>query len=149
MRLVVQRQVRADLLPALAAVRRPVDVLAARVDRVVIVRRDGDRKRPVEAILHVAGRRADGDLRPDLDFAHLPRALVEALDGAAEAAEPGAGRPDDVVVDRIGNRQAALAARRPNATGRAESGCASASSACFAMRLLLGPRVEGPSCRLP
>ena len=111
MRLVVQRQVRADLLPALPAVRRPVDVLAARVDRVVIVRRDGDRKRPVEAILHVTGRRADGDFRPYLDFAHLPRALVEALYGTAEAPEPGAGGPDDVVVDRIRNREAALTAR--------------------------------------
>src|SRR5207253_10964934 len=39
-----------------------------------------------------------------------PRALVESLDRAAEAPIPGAARPDDVVVHRIGNRPAAFAA---------------------------------------
>src|SRR5438067_1666585 len=85
-------------------------VLAACVDRVVIVRRDRDRERPVEAILHGAGRCADGHLGPDLHLARLTRAFVEPLHGSAEAAKSGAGRPDDVVVHRIGNRPSALAA---------------------------------------
>ena len=45
------REIGADHLPALAAIRRTVDVLAADVQRVVIVRRHRERHRPVEAIL--------------------------------------------------------------------------------------------------
>ncbi len=52
LRAVVERQIRADHLPALTAVGRPVDVLAADVDRVVVVRRDVERRVPHEAILH-------------------------------------------------------------------------------------------------
>ncbi len=91
---------------------------------------------------------ADGRLRPDLDFARLPRALVEALDGAAEAAVAGAAGPDDVVVDRVGHGPSALAAgdRMPQAARNRPAG---SSSDCFAIRLLLGPRVDGPSWRLP
>ena len=110
-RLVVEREIGADLLPALAAVRRAVHVLRPGIHDVVIVRRDRERERPVEPVSHVARRRADGDLGPDLDFAHLTRAFVEAFYGSTEAAEAGARRPDDVVVDGIGNRPAALAAR--------------------------------------
>src|SRR6185295_2699790 len=106
---VVERQIGADRLPGLAAVGRAMHELRPRIDRVVIVRRDGDRERPVEAVLQVARGGTDRGLRPDLDLARHPRALVEPLDGAAEAAEAGAARPDDVVVDRIGNRPAALA----------------------------------------
>ena len=114
---IVERQVGADHLPGLTAVGRAVHVLRSGVDGVVIVRRNRHRKRPVESVLHVAGRRADGRLRPDFDLARLPRPLVVALDGPADAAEPGAARPDDVVVRRIGNRPPALAAgdRMPHA----------------------------------
>ena len=56
LRLVVERQVRADHLPALAAVGRAVHVLAADVDRVVIVRRDVQRRVPHEAVPHALGR---------------------------------------------------------------------------------------------
>ena len=48
--LVVERQVRTDLLPALAAVGRLMDELAAGVDLVVIVRRDVERRVPDEAV---------------------------------------------------------------------------------------------------
>ena len=41
----------------------------------------------------------------------LARTLVEALHGTAQAAVAGAGRPDDVVVDGIWNRPAALSTR--------------------------------------
>ena len=102
-----------------------------------------DRERPVEAVLHVAGGRADRRLRPDLDLARLPRPLVEALDGAADAAEAGAARPDDVVVDRIGNRPAALAAgdRVPHAA-RNRSGD-------VLVRLLRETAVARPARRRP
>src|SRR4029077_12030732 len=58
-------------------------------------------------------------LRPDFDLARLSRALVVALHGPADAPEPGAARPDDVAVRRIGNRPPALAAgdRMPHAAG--------------------------------
>src|SRR6185503_14278713 len=109
-RFVVQREIGADLLPALTAIRRAVHVLTAGIDGVVIVRRERERERPVEAVLHVGRGGADGHLGPDLHLAHLARALVEPLHRSAEAPEAGAGRPDDVVVDRIGNGPAALAA---------------------------------------
>src|SRR5262249_18742897 len=73
-------------------------------------RRDSNRKSPVEPVLQVAGRHADRQLRPDLHFARLTGPFIEALDRAAQAAEAGAARPDDVVVDRIGDGKAALAA---------------------------------------
>ena len=108
---IVQRQVGTDHLPRLAAIGRPVHVLRPRVDRVVIVRRNRQGKGPVEAVLQIGCGHADRDLRPDLDLARLPRALVEALHRAAETAVSRSARPHDVAVDRIGNRPAAFAAR--------------------------------------
>ena len=52
--LVVEREVGPDHLPALAAVARAMHVLAADVDRVVVVRRDVERRVPHEAVLHAA-----------------------------------------------------------------------------------------------
>src|SRR5262249_46737790 len=87
-----------------------MDVLAAGVDRVVIVRRQRERKGPVEAVLDGRRRRANRDLGPDLDSAALPRPFVESFDRASQASKAGAGCPDDVVVDRTGTRPAALPA---------------------------------------
>src|SRR5439155_996240 len=92
--LVVQREVWTDFLPALAAVGRLMQVLAADVDLVVIVRRDMERRVPDEAVLQV-GRRAVRVLGPYFDVAHLAPALVVANDDAADAAGAGRGGPDD------------------------------------------------------
>ena len=103
---------------------------------------------------------ADRRFRPDLDLARLARPLVEALDGAAEAAVAGAGRPDDVVVGRVGNRPAALAAsdrvpqaarnradrRRPRTASRA--GCCSAR-ASTARPADCRRRCRASDCRSP
>src|SRR5205814_6788102 len=106
--LVVERQIRADHLPALAAVRRHVDELAARVNAVVIVRRDRQRHRPHEAELHVRRREPDGALRPDLYVLRLARAFVVAHHDPAHAPGSGRRRPDDVGIGRVGCRPAAL-----------------------------------------
>ena len=110
LRLVAGGEVGTDRLPALTAVRGPVHVLAAGINRVVIVRRDGQRKRPVEPVFDTSRGCAHRHFGPDFHFACLMGALVEPLDRAAQAAESGAGRPDDVVVRRIGNRPSAFAA---------------------------------------
>src|SRR6185503_243697 len=94
-RLVVQRQIRADHLPALSAVGGLMHVLAADVDLVVVVRRNRQRHRPVEPVLQIGGN-AVGLIRPDLDVAGLPPPLVVAHDDAADAAGAGGAGPDDV-----------------------------------------------------
>ena len=83
--LVVQREVRTDLLPALTAVGRLVHVLAADVDSVPIVRRDRKRRRPHESILQIR-RYAVGIVRPHFDIARLAPVLFIANDDAADAA---------------------------------------------------------------
>ena len=146
-RLVVQRQVGADHLPALAAVGRAVHVLAADVDRVADraarcgaarPRRSGTSDRP-------AGRSC---CRPDLDVARLPPALVVAHDDAADAAGAGRGRPDDVRSRPDRAWPSRSRRRRPSATCRAECR-ADRRSRRLHRRLLLGPRYDGPSCLLP
>src|SRR5262249_41598303 len=107
--LVVQRQIGAYLLPALAAVGRLMDVLAAGVDLVVIVRRDVERRVPHEAVLEIR-RHAVLVVGPHLDVAQRRRALVVAHEDAADAARARGGGPDDVGIARIRRRPAALAA---------------------------------------
>ena len=68
----LRRQVRADHLPALAAVRRLEDHLAAVVDGVVIERIDRQRRRPVTAVLEL-GRRRIERVNPRADRARAPR----------------------------------------------------------------------------
>src|SRR5579864_2022043 len=118
-RLVVQGEVGADHLPGGAGVGGLVDVLAADVDAVVVVRGDGQRERPEEAVLQVGGRPAGRPPGPDLDAARGVGAHVVAGDDAAAAAGAGGAGPDDVRVLRIGRRPAALAAADagPHAAG--------------------------------
>src|SRR6202023_1292772 len=108
--LVVQGEVGADHLPGDAAVGGLVDVLAADVDPVVVMRGDGQRERPIEAVLQVGGRPAGRRPGPDLDAARGVGAHVVAGDDAADAAGAGRAGPDDVRVLRIGRRPPALAA---------------------------------------
>ncbi len=104
-RLVVGGEVRRDHLPGVAPVRGTVDVLAADVHGVVIVRRDVDRERPVPAKPEVRRRPPVGGLGPHAHRAHLPGAMVVPLQAPVVAT-----RPHDVAVGRIGDAEAALAA---------------------------------------
>ena len=69
--LIVQRQVRADDLPAIAPVGGDVDVLTADVDLVVIVRRNQNREFPIEPVFHFGCRSAFRAFRPHFDIARL------------------------------------------------------------------------------
>ena len=106
---VVQRQVRADHLPALAAVASAVHVLAPYVDRLVVVRGDVHGGIPDEAVPDTLCR-APALLRPHLDAPPLAPFLLVAHHDAAHHARPGGRGPDDVGVDRIRGGKPALAA---------------------------------------
>src|SRR5207253_130407 len=84
-RLVVAGQVGRDLLPALPLVAAAEQNLGGVVERVGIVRRDHDRRVPLEAVLQVLARLADRQLRPGHDLPALTGAIVVARDGAAIA----------------------------------------------------------------
>src|SRR5260370_1393829 len=109
-RFVVQREVRADRLPGGAAVGRLMDVLAADVDPVVVVRRDRQRERPYETVLQIRGRPADRGARPDLYATGGVGARVVTGDDPDDAAEARRARPHDGRVLGVGGRPAALAA---------------------------------------
>src|SRR5579859_1880241 len=83
--------------------------LAAYVDLLVVLGRNGDREFPIEAVLHFRRGRASHIVWPDLDFAVLVGAFIEAGYGAADAARAGARGPDDVVIHGIRHGEAALA----------------------------------------
>src|SRR5262249_21387101 len=107
---VVGAEVRANHLPALAPVGRPVDVLAADIDGVVIVGRDRERHRPVEAVLQLGRGPTPCGLGPHLHATALPRPRVVADHDAADRAGSRSARPDDVAVGGVGRSPAALAA---------------------------------------
>src|SRR5262249_4169867 len=65
--LVVACQVRTDRSPALSLITGARDADARLVQRVGVVRRDHDRRRPVEAIARIFGAGAAGRLGPDVD----------------------------------------------------------------------------------
>ena len=110
-RLVVAREVGTDHVPRAAAVGGGVHELAAGVDRVVVVRRDRERRVPHEAVLHVGRGVSAGAERPHFHVLALcARALVEPDDDAAAASRSRRGGPDEVRVDRIRRGPAALAA---------------------------------------
>src|SRR5262249_20349294 len=140
--LVVQRDVGADLLPALAAVGRLMQVLAADVNLVVIVRRDVERRVPHEPVFQIRGRSVR-ILRPHFDVAQLPPVLLVPDDDAADAAGTGGGRPDDVGIDRIGRGESALAAadRVPHAA-RDLVAASAAAAAAVAQAAVAGPAVR-------
>src|SRR6185295_1743813 len=142
--LVIERDVRTDLLPALTAVDRLVQVLAADVDLVVIVRRDVERRVPDEAVLQIR-RDAVRVVGPHFDVAALPPALFVAHDDAADAAGAGGGGPDDVRVDRIGRREAALAAvdGMPHAAWNAAAPTAAAATAALVEAAVARSAVRG------
>ena len=83
---VVARQVRADDSPAIAAVGGDVHVLAAHINLVVVVRRNGHRKFPVEPVLHLGGGGSGDVFRPHFHFSRLMISLIETRDGAPYAA---------------------------------------------------------------
>src|SRR6185437_7485431 len=80
------------------------------VNFVVVERRDGDGKFPVETVFHVFGGRTDSCFGPDFDDAGLAIAEVVDNDRAADAAGASAAVPDNVVVDGIHGCEAAFAA---------------------------------------
>ena len=117
--------------------------LAADVKLLVIVRRDGQRKRPDKSILQIRRRRAVRLIRPHFDVARLAVAQIETFDNAADAARTGSARPDDVWIDRIGRGPTALAAA--DWLPRAARNLITARPP----PPRLGPRYDGSSCSLP
>ena len=96
---VVRGKIGGDQRPALTTVRRLVHELRAHIHRVVIVRRDGDREGPLEAVFEILRRDAVSRFRPRL---HRPRHLrlqVKALEAGVVATTP-----DRALVDGVGNR---------------------------------------------
>ena len=103
--LVVGREVRAQYLPALATVHRHVDVLATHVDAFVIVRRNVDRKGPLEAVSEITRGPPLGIGRPHAHAAGQPQPVIVARE--APVVTPG---PHDVGLHWVGYREPGLAA---------------------------------------
>src|SRR5262249_45209688 len=105
LRHIVARQVRAGYLPTRALVRRAEHVIAGDIEDVRIVRREHDRRGPVETAPDTLRAPAEMRPRPDIDVAPLCGASVEACDRATVAAGV-----DDVRIVRPDGDVAALAA---------------------------------------
>src|SRR5213593_1987729 len=150
MALVVRGQIGTDDAPALTAVRGLVDVLAAIVNAIVIVRRDGQRTGPVPTILHIGRRPAKRGFGPRGDLPRLPRLEIDAREHAIKAAAVG-----DVIVDRIGNREAALASAAAgpvaDSNGAAKTTAATCASSgprgCYQRRRAWPSPRDGRTCR--
>ena len=99
------REVGTDHAPAVPAVGGSVDVLAAGVDHVVVVRRNVDGEGPLEAVAHIGGRPALGVVRPHAHRAGDPGGELVPLEDALVAP-----RPDHVVGHRVGDGEPDLAA---------------------------------------
>src|SRR6185437_247119 len=114
MAFVIGSQIGTNHGPALATVVGFVNVLTADVDTIVIVRRDGDGKCPVPAVLHVRRRPAVSRVGPNGHTAGLAGAQIHAGEFAVVA-----GGPNNVVVRGVRNRKTAFAAAhvRPFADG--------------------------------
>ena len=80
------REVGADRRPARAAVGRLQHDLRAVVQRARVLRREDDRRRPVEPVAQVGARRAERRLGPRRDVLHLSGAPHEAEQVAVRAA---------------------------------------------------------------
>src|SRR6185437_3971119 len=113
-----------DLLPGLAAVRRPEDHLTAVVHGVVIERIDCHGRRPVAAILQLLRRRIERMHRP---WAHGPRITDSGVETGNLIAVASA--PDDIGIGRVRIDETGLAAAerllpaRVGLTNAAEQGC--------------------------
>ena len=80
-------------------------ILASHIDFVVVVGRDGDGHGPLKTVFEVLRGMADVVLSPDADASDLPVFQIVAGKDSLVLA-----RPDDVVVNGIGNREAGFAA---------------------------------------
>src|SRR5580765_1897054 len=118
-----------------------MNVLAADINLIVVVRRDCQRHRPHEAIFEISGDIAAGVIRPHFDIASLSGLQIENLDNATDAAGTGGARPNNIVIDRIGRGPTTLAAgdsdpgaarNRATTTTAATAEAAAASGAAWA-----------------
>ena len=100
---IVGREVRGNAFPGLATVRRTKQELRADVQRLRIVRRQRDRRIPVEAQLRIALEVRS--VQPRLDVPRLVRQHIDAHDGAALCL-----RIHMVGIRRIGEHPEAVAA---------------------------------------
>src|SRR6185369_17797824 len=82
LRLVVARQVGADRVPVHAVVGRAEQHLGAVIEHVLVMRRDRDRRGPLESVLAVFGAVAGHVVRIDRDVAILAGAFLPARDVA-------------------------------------------------------------------
>src|SRR5262245_65047060 len=105
--LVIGRQVGADDLPTLPAVGRDMQILAADIHSVAVVRRDVNHVRPVPAVLGSDRGRVEEFLRPYVDRARNAGSDIIAFDAARVA-----GTPDDIGIFRIRNRKTRFTAGR-------------------------------------
>ena len=97
LRLVIARQVGADRFPFHSAVGGFEDALAAVVDRVRIVRRNHDRRRPLKAVFQIGRAARIRKIGPHRNVLHLAGAFVEARDVALVVA-----RINNIRIGRIG-----------------------------------------------
>ena len=130
----VAGEVRADDVPAAAAVGRDVEVLRAGVQLLGIVGGEEDREVPLEAVLHALGAGAHGVVRPDVDGAVQVPVVVESGEEAAIAAAV-----DDVVVDRVRRQMGALAAGGGFPVALADEAAGGADADADGRIVLLGP----------
>ena len=120
-----------------------MQVLAADVDLVVIVRREVERRVPNEPVFQLR-RRSVFLVGPHFDVPHLAPALVIADDDTADGAGAGGGRPDDVRIHRIRRRKPALATanRMPHAARDGAATAAAAAASTLAESAVARPAVR-------
>ena len=127
--LVVRRQIGRDDLPALPLVGGAVHHLGRVVDDVRVVRRDADRRVPLEAVLEIARRLTELQLRVGDDLAAVAAVEVGARDRTAVAA----GEDDVRVVAgswRCGRSRSRRRSTSPAADGSRRRSRGSGSRSC-------------------
>ena len=100
----IRAQVRTDFCPVLALIRRPEEILTARVQHVAVVRRDMNWRAPEPPVWRLSGGRLRGDVLP------VPKLLVDAL---VRAVMPGRVQPAAVFRVRQCEHAVAVANRQP------------------------------------
>jgi hypothetical protein len=96
--LIVEAEVRGNLLPAHALIAAAEYMVATRVQDRAVMRRKDNREGPGEAVSHVLGRDADRLIGPHIHQLDLPGAVVVALQCPGT---PGAGA-DRAAIDNVG-----------------------------------------------